>query len=168
MSLQCSQKSLIVTWSDTDTTSLFPWIWLRDHAHDAETMHPITQQRQLFTAALAEDLGAVKVSAANDTLTITWRTDDAPSQLPVSFLARFRDPGSTVDTRSDAITLWDSSTIDNAIPSVEFETVMSTDDGVAQWLAQVCEFGFCLVLNTPATKTDSARNNLRRVLGLYG
>ena len=39
--------SLEIVWHDGVTTR-YPWLWLRDHAHDPDTMHPGTQQRQLL------------------------------------------------------------------------------------------------------------------------
>ena len=50
-SISLSEVSLVATWPDGAETR-YPWIWLRDHAHDEDTMHPVTQQRQLFTACL--------------------------------------------------------------------------------------------------------------------
>ena len=55
-SLLCGAKSLEVTWDDA-TVTRYPWIWLRDHAHDDATLHPVTQQRQLFTGALGDVVG---------------------------------------------------------------------------------------------------------------
>ena len=40
---------LELRWND-GATSTYPWIWIRDHAHDEATLHPFTQQRQLWTA----------------------------------------------------------------------------------------------------------------------
>ena len=53
--LDVSEHTLVARWSDA-VTSEYPWLWLRDHAHDAATLHPITQQRQLYTAGVAPDL----------------------------------------------------------------------------------------------------------------
>ncbi len=51
----CPTDGLDVRWDD-GLTSEYPWLWLRDHAHDEATLHPVTQQRQLFTAGVAPDL----------------------------------------------------------------------------------------------------------------
>ena len=56
--LDVSEHGLDVRWDDA-VTSEYPWLWLRDHAHDAATLHPVTQQRQLFTAGVAPDLRGV-------------------------------------------------------------------------------------------------------------
>jgi trimethyllysine dioxygenase len=153
--------SLEVTWDDT-TTTRFPWIWIRDHAHDAETLHPVTQQRQLFTAALPHDLVGIAANISGEHLTVSWSDGSADSLLPVSFLARFRTPASAravVDTR---MTLWDADTIELALPTVAYDDVMTTDAGVAAWLAKTAEFGFCLAVGTPATAA-ATEALLRRV-----
>ena len=53
--LDVSDDGLDVRWDD-GLTSVYPWLWLRDHAHDEATLHPVTQQRQLYTAGVAPDL----------------------------------------------------------------------------------------------------------------
>ena len=89
--IQPTDSCLHVTWDD-GVESWYPWLWLRDHAHDDATIHPVTRQRQLDTAALPPDLRAASATADNGTARITWQGDSQVSEVPVDFLRRFRCP----------------------------------------------------------------------------
>ena len=148
-SMHLDRKSLVVPWDD-HTVTRYPWIWLRDHAHDDETLHPVTQQRQLFTAGLPLDLVAVDAVLEEDSIDLEWSDDSPNSVLPVSFLAKYRMPTIPRPTAHDDITLWDGATIRPRVPMVAYAAVMNTEDGVREWLAKTAEFGFCLAVGTPA------------------
>ena len=139
--------SLEVTWSD-GVTSRYPWLWLRDHAHDEDTLHPVTQQRQLFTARVPRGLRGLGTELVGDDLVVTWDVLEPPSCLPVAFLARYRLPRAARAAVDVPVTLWNSSL---ATPTVEYAAVMNTEAGVAQWLGRTLQYGFCIVTGTPAT-----------------
>lgn len=141
---------LQVRWSD-GVESEYPWIWVRDHAHDEATIHPVTQQRQLFTAGLAGDLRGVGASLANGDVEVVWSDGSQPSRLPVAFLAGFRQPAGAGDGVAVEPAPWDGASILDDWPTVEHEAVMTTDAGVAEWLTKVARYGFCMVLGTPPT-----------------
>ncbi len=148
--LRLDDRSLEVQWSDAMVTR-YPWIWLRDNAHDSLTLHPITQQRQVFTAGLPADLIGASAVVVDDALVVGWKHDDADSLLPISFLVRHRiacQPRAAVDS---AITLWNATSWAENSPEVAYDDVMSSDAGVAQWLATTSEYGFCLAIGTPPT-----------------
>ena len=74
-----TDSCLHVTWDD-GIESWYPWLWLRDHAHDEATIHPVTQQRQLDTASLPADLRATAATADGAVARITWLGDtEVPS-----------------------------------------------------------------------------------------
>ncbi len=145
---------LRVVWSD-DVESIYPWLWLRDHAHDEATMHPLTQQRQLYSAAVPAGITAAHVTALGDAVVITWARSDERSELPIAFLERFRRPAPAIarlDTaRPDTtVQLWDASSM-SAPPAVPYDAIIGGDDGVVAWLRAVARFGFCIATGTPAT-----------------
>ncbi|MGZ4725051.1 MAG: gamma-butyrobetaine hydroxylase-like domain-containing protein, partial [Ilumatobacteraceae bacterium] len=82
--IQPTDSCLHVTWDD-GVESWYPWLWLRDHAHDAATIHPVTQQRQLDTASLPPDLRATSVVADNGVARLTWLGGTETSEVPVDF-----------------------------------------------------------------------------------
>ena len=151
---------LEVTWDD-GSSSTYPWLWLRDHAHDPATLHPVTQQRQIHATSIDPGLQAESASLADGSVTVTWVGGDDPSVLPVAFLERFRSPrqpSAGVDVRP---TLWDAAGLPEA-PSTPYDDVMGSDAGLARWLTQVATYGFALATGTPAT-AEATEALVRRV-----
>lgn len=157
-SLRHDDVSLEVTWADGVVTR-YPWLWLRDHAHDDETMHPITQQRQLFTARVPAALRGLNSEIVDDELRIAWDMLEPTSVLPVGFLAAYRHPRTARVAADVPVTLWSASSA--ATPTVAYDLVMSTDAGLAQWLTNTLQYGFCLVVGTPVT-AGASEELLRR------
>lgn len=147
-SLQHDVDSLEVTWSDGVTTR-YPWLWLRDHAHDDDTMHPITQQRQLFTAQVPRALRGLSTDVIEGALHVTWDMLEPTSVLPLPFLVKYRFPRAARVAVDVPVTLWNAASL--TTPTVSHELVMHTDAGVAQWLTNALQYGFCIVTGTPAT-----------------
>lgn len=151
---------LEVRWSD-GTTSAYPWIWVRDHAHDPATLHPVTQQRQLYTAGVDPRLSARSAEVRGDDVEVIWDADEPPSLLPVAFLAEFRTPQQPTARVSVPRVLWDAERI-RPTPSTPYDDIMSTDEGLLTWLQQVATFGFALATGTPAT-AEATEALVRRV-----
>ena len=160
-SISLSDVSLVMTWPDGEVTK-YPWIWLRDHAHDEATMHPVTQQRQLFTAAVPDDLIAASAVVSDGFLVVSWRDGSADSVLPLAFLSRHRRPSAATARVETAVALWNAATISDAVPTVPYDEVMRDDAAVGEWLRTTFEFGFCIVAGTPpeAAATEAL---LRRI-----
>ena len=148
--LEPDPSLLAVVWNDSVRTE-YPWLWLRDHAHDDETMHPITQQRQLYTAGVGIGLSGMAVVTEDGGLEISWPDGSTPSRLPLVFLLHFRRP----TTRRAAIEIepipWDWTTHGGEAPSVSYKSVMTSDEGVIDWLTTVARYGFCIAQGTPHT-----------------
>ena len=47
--------------------------------------------------------------------------------------------------------LWDAETIADQWPTVAYDDVMASDEGVHAWLRHVATYGFCMVTGTPPT-----------------
>lgn len=150
---------LLVTWSDGHTSEHL-WLWVRDHSHDADTIHPDTFQRQLFTAGVDPDLRASAVDIVDDELVVAWPTG-SPSRLPVEFLAAHRTPGQPGVLDDDRM-LWDRDSIADEWPEVAHDAVMDDDAAVAEWLRLVARYGFCIVTGTP-TSVEATEALARRV-----
>jgi trimethyllysine dioxygenase len=157
--LEATDRALKVRWGDGDVSE-YPWIWLRDH--DSATLHPVTQQRQLHTASVDHSLRGTSIQLLEDSIEIVWSDGSPASTLSNEFLARFREPtGARVGVPAERV-LWDGETILDAWPTVEFDAVMSGDDGVAIWMNEVARYGFCTVTGTPVT-IEATESLVRRV-----
>jgi trimethyllysine dioxygenase len=158
-SLEPTERSLKVRWHDGDETE-YPWLWLRDH--DSASLHPVTQQRQLHTAAVDAGIRGTSTTLDDGDVTISW-SDGAPaSRLTHDFLSRYRKPaGSRIDVPTERV-LWDGHTIAAQWPTVEHAAVIESDDGVAEWLRKVATYGFCIVTGTPPT-IEATQRLVRRV-----
>jgi trimethyllysine dioxygenase len=156
-----TDSCLHVTWDD-GLESWYPWLWLRDHAHDEATIHPITRQRQLETASLPADLRAASATADNGVARISWIGSAEVSEVPVDFLRTFRSPNSARIATEVQPVLWDYAAISEAPTQVEYQQVMDSDGGVHQWLSTVAAYGFAIVTGTPAT-AEATEALIRRV-----
>ena len=148
VSLRVHPDRLEVVWPD-GAASTFPWIWVRDHAHDLATLHPVTQQRQLWTAGIDTTIAAIGASIDPVTAEVVaqW-ADGTASTLPLEFLERFRTPRTATAHVESERTLWDAASI-SSHPTIGHDEVMSSDEGVLTWLRLVARYGFCIVTGTP-------------------
>jgi len=156
-SLEVTEGTLRVHWTGGGEPSDYPWFWLRDHGHEPATLHPATLQRQLFTAAVPDDIrgSAALLAADGKALTIVWSTGEE-SHFPLAFLWRFRAPGPAVTPRVPERIHWDAATLAGQLPRVPYDLVMAGDDGLERWLAAVEVYGFALVEGVPPTPGDTA------------
>lgn len=152
--LKLSETSLDIQWSDSSSMRVL-WLWLRDHAHDAASMHPVTQQRELFTAAIPSGLLGNRAYVERDDLVIEWNDNSAPSRLPLVFLARFRSATIPGLVGGASVEIWNRNAISGRTPTISFERVMPGGTGRAEWIELIARFGFAIVSGTPATLDDS-------------
>ena len=106
--LDVSDDGLDVRWDD-GLTSEYPWLWLRDHAHDdgdAAPGHPATAAVH-GRASPPTCAGSARRSLGDD-VSVTWGDDTPPSRLPIEFLARFRQPRPARAAVDVERVLWDA------------------------------------------------------------
>ena len=155
--LEIGADGLGVAWASEEERSRYPWQWLRDHAHEPATLHPVTLQRQLDTAAIPPGLHGTGARLAEDggTLEVVW-SSGGESRFPLPFLWQFRTPRGAADEAGAARVHWDAALIAAKLPRVAYDAVIAGDDGLERWLGAVETYGFCLVEGVPATPEDSA------------
>jgi trimethyllysine dioxygenase len=155
--LEVGADGLGVTWADGADRSRYPWLWLRDHGHEPATLHPVTLQRQLDTAALPDDIRGTAAHLVDDgqTVEVAWSTG-GESRFPLAFLWQFRVPGSAPGDLAPERVHWDAATIAEQLPRVAHDAVMTSDTGLERWLDAVEAYGFCPVDGVPPTPEASA------------
>lgn len=159
--IDLTDRSLDITWDD-GSIGRYPWLWVRDHAHDEATLHPVTQQRQLHTAGVRPDLRGTRASVVDGDVEVVWNDDTPRSRLPLGFLASFRTTTPAVTDVPAERVLWDAEVIHDQWPSIEHDRVMSDDAGLAAWLELVATYGFAIVTGTPPT-IEATEALVRRV-----
>jgi trimethyllysine dioxygenase len=122
---------------------------LRDHAHDEETFHPITMQRNIHTASIDPAITAESVDLANGDVSIAWSVGEK-SAIPVSFLAQFRTPSTASVSLGIEPQLWDAASIGTG-PRTAYDDIVNSDEGMLEWLSNVIRYGFGLAVGVPAT-----------------
>jgi trimethyllysine dioxygenase len=151
---------LAVSFGDT-TPTVFPWMWLRDHGEDAESLDPGTWQRKVDTFAIEADLRGVGVETIDDgaRLRVTWSDNSPQSEFSARLLAEMvglvpgeDDPGAGLDRN-----LWAAGSLPATMPSVGFDAVMSGDAGIRRWLENIHVWGFSLVHDVPASEEGTKR-----------
>jgi trimethyllysine dioxygenase len=154
--LEVTEDGLRIVWSGDVPESRLPWFWLRDHGHEETALHPVTLQRQIFTAAIPDDARGVAAGLTPDgqTVVVDWQ-DGGQSRYPLAFLWRFRDPRPAATPGPAPVVLWDAD-IAACPPRVSYDAIMAGDHGLESWLEAVEIYGFCLADGVPATPKDTA------------
>ncbi len=160
-SLDTIGEGLSIGWSDA-TTSVHPWVWVRDHSHDDDTLHPVTRQRQIHVAAIDPRIHPSDVTLNDGAVTVTWSDGTPTSRLPIAFLHAHRAPGpASIEVAREPVP-WDVETIAEQWPTIEHARVTESDDGVREWLDLVAAYGFAIVTGTPPTPA-ATEQLIRRV-----
>lgn len=94
----------------------------------------------------------------NGNLRITWNSDAHQSSYPFSWLELHAynpiliSHGSKIKNESKLeLELWDVKRIELELPSVDYQEVISTIEGVRKWCLLIWKYGFCLVENVPVS-----------------
>lgn len=146
-----------ITW-DSNETSRFHHIWLRDHCQCSQCYHPDTKQRLFSTFEIPEDVHPSSVVAEKEYLKIRWAHDGHESVYQGQWLQRNSyDP--RMDVADDKIPKipWTPESLVKGIPRVEFSNVMDSEAGVAEWTKKIHQYGFCLIDSVPETTQDTEK-----------
>ncbi|KAK2749302.1 hypothetical protein FQN55_003627 [Onygenales sp. PD_40] len=131
----------------------WPNIWLRDNCQCKKCIHPDTRQRLVDTFSIPANLQVVDVRKYDDYLEITWANDGHTSTYSLDWLAnhilRQSDLGpETVKFSAEKEYVPNDP---KSYPTVVYDEVMSSDEGVRKWTDQIYRFGFSFVKGSPAT-----------------
>ena len=94
------EAGLEVVW-DTGEQAIYPWLWLRDHATDAQSYDPHSGQRELYTAGLDPGIRglAARLGAAGHSVEIDRPDGPLGIAYDAQFLWRFRAPAPAAPPR---------------------------------------------------------------------
>ncbi|MFK8029578.1 MAG: trimethyllysine dioxygenase [Gammaproteobacteria bacterium] len=161
-----TKHGLEVDFTNGAESAFFSWLWLRDHGTDAESLDRETQQRKVDTFNLPADLNARQASLelSKNQLNIEW-SDDVSSSVDLNLLLSVKGytPAPYQLVPSVSRQLWDHTRPLQQLPTVGYENVMETKDGLVAWLEQIVAYGFSIVEGVPST--DEATVLLAERLG---
>lgn len=150
---------LTLNWKDGSQQEI-SWFWVRDHCTDGNSQNLKTLQRQVDTFSLLPDQSADEayLDAESEQVMIRW-ADGEQTSLCSKRLAQATGRQIDDDQLSAAETkvYWLQNSMPENLPEVTFDEVMTSDEGVLNWLTQIDRYGFCVVTGTEATESGTER-----------
>ena len=146
-------EGLAVIWADKSEMT-YPWMWVMDHGEDDKSVNSQTLQRNVDTFSLPPDLAGVKATLHDQEQQIAIRWNNG-EHTTISCLRLAQVIGKALDDNqlsfaTDKV-LWDQDSMLNEIPSIDYQEITASDQGVLNWVSQIDKYGFCLVTNTDAS-----------------
>jgi gamma-butyrobetaine dioxygenase len=157
-----SQDAECVTleWAD-GRSSRFHHIWLRDNCPTAR--HAVVGERTLDPVSIPLEIQPQTVNLNSDgILQITWANDGHQSDYDTGWLYDNAYEMEAREARHKKPTLWATDTLADFLPEVQYDDVMSGDEGLLKWLRLLNEYGFAIVRNVP-TEREMVLNVARRI-----
>ena len=155
-------RGITIDWDDGHVSE-FHFSWLRDNCRCSDCWHPQAQERLFDALAITSEL--IPSAVRNDsegTLIIDW--DGHESIYDPTWLRQHCYSASERARRLVAPTLWNSTLAANP-PKVSYESIMSGDAGLANWLKLISEYGFALMHGGPAMPGEIA-NVVQKIANL--
>lgn len=148
-----SPEGLIVTWQvgETDT---YPWFWLYDHGDDSNSQNERTLQRQVDTFGIDKHIRAesARLSPHGAKVLLHWPSGEA-THVSAARLAESVGRGEPLVDHQ----LWQCGSIPDPVPTIDFDHIQSSENGVLDWLKLIYRWGFAVVENTPRTEDGTRR-----------
>lgn len=152
-------SGLRLIWSN-DCSQLLPWFWVRDHGTDSQSQHSQTLQRQVDTFSLSarQQAESAVLDQLSQTVILHWN-DGQETSITAQRIAQVT--GQRIDdeqlSAGSSKVYWHKGSMLDKMPAISCDEVMSSDDGVLNWLMHIDRYGFCLVTGTPATELGTER-----------
>jgi len=151
------ENSILVNWNkEKDSWSKYHFDWLRDNCPCTKCSHPGYNQRLLDTLEDATP-ASVEVEDSAAAVEVEWR-DGHRSQYSYEWLLansychnNISKPAKPGEDKIKEIILWDHKTMVDP-PQVNYDNMMTSDDGLLTMLRAIYKYGFCFILDAPVTK----------------
>lgn len=158
--VQLKQKSLVVK-QGSDLSYEFNYQWLRDNCPTA--FHPKTKERNFDLLSVSENIKPVGYNVVNDNLEITWSEQNHHSVYDLKWLiGNAYQKGSDYFLLMPEAKVWDSSI---NVPETDFNTVISSDEGLFSWLDMVAQYGLSIVNAMPNNEQDKGLEQVAKRIG---
>ena len=150
-SLKKNGKSILIEWSDGEQ-SKFNFLWLRDNC--PSEVHPTARERTFNLLNVSENIHP-KAFTINDKgqLEIEWSEGSHISYYDTEWLRHNCYTIKSKKKYSSPYFLWDNSMQSNFEDiQIDYQEIISGDDGIKKWLEQLHYKGISIVKNAPTEK----------------
>jgi trimethyllysine dioxygenase len=149
-SIESLNDGLNILWDD-NSSSCFPWLWLRDHSESEVDLHPDSKQRQIdvFTNTPNNSVNTISLDKNSKHVLISW-LDGSKSSVSFDLLESISKPNHPQENAMSSSIVWNSSSEIKSFPELTYKEVMS-DQGIKTWLRHIQSVGFALVTESPPT-----------------
>ncbi|BGP25914.1 hypothetical protein JCM10295v2_004856 [Rhodotorula toruloides] len=164
-----SEKGLTISLGNGAETT-FSYIWLRDHCREERSFHPQTKQRLIDTFKIPSDYRPSAARTTEEGLIVTWPESafetSYESFFPWSFLTEHAYNPPLLRTKNlpsplEQKVLW-TKEIAKGVPTVTYEEVMESEEGVYEWLKRIDTYGFSFISGIPGTP-EATEALIRRI-----
>jgi len=149
-SIESLSNGLNILWSD-NSSSCFPWLWLKDHSESKVDLHPDSKQRQInvFNNLTNNSADQVLLNKNSKLILIKWE-DKTESSLSFNLLQSAAEPSLPQSYAMNSSIYWNAENEIIIFPEMTYDEFMS-DEGLKIWLTHIQRIGFVLVNKTPST-----------------
>ena len=160
-SVESLSDGLNILWND-NSSSCFPWLWLRDHSESQVDLHPDTKQRQInvFSNPPNNSVDTVLLDRISKNILIKWE-DESESTLSFDLLQSTSEPNLPQPNAMNSSSCWNDPSEIKIFPEITYQDFMS-DGGIKIWLNHIQRVGFALVIGTPET-SDATKELMERM-----
>jgi len=160
-SIESLNDGLNILWSD-NSSSCFPWLWLRDHSESQVDLHPDSKQRQIDIFSNPPDNAVDKVllDIISKNILIRWK-DESESNLSFELLQSSSEPSLPQSYAMNSSDCWSAPSKIKIFPEITYQDFMD-DGGIKIWLNHIQRVGFAIVIDTPKTP-DATKELMERM-----
>jgi len=136
-----------ITWQDGHL-SAFHYVWLRHNCPCEVCRHPGTDQNMNLIENIPNDNRPATLDSSSDSIEITWELDHHKTTFDAAWLRDHCYSERSRKARDHKPTLLDSNST-HAIPRVEYQSYLETDQGLLQVMRGVNTYGIAIVTSAP-------------------
>jgi trimethyllysine dioxygenase len=143
-----------------------PTVWLRDYCRCSDCVHDITKQRLIETFdEIPEDISIAPngLKENGEVFQVIWN-DGHKSTYSKQWLAKSGLKKDIPTAERQALTdmiFWSGPSIKSNPPSLPYNDIMSSDEGLKAWLLNIRKYGFSYVDNCPISPEATEKLLLR-------
>ncbi|KAL4896537.1 hypothetical protein BDV59DRAFT_170923 [Aspergillus ambiguus] len=144
----------------------FGTFWLRDSCQCSKCIHPDTRQRSVDTFSIPRDVSVKDIQYNEGGAEVQW-SDGHRGVYPYGFLStHFNSPKHSQSkvnfTPSNFRAFKSHDPASKDYPTVAYADVMSSNEGLLEWLENIYVWGFCFVKGVPVDP-ESTKTLIERI-----